>query len=86
MNVYPLKFEPIYKEKIWGGRRLEEVFGRDLPAGKKIGESWEVSGLREALTPVAEGPFLGADLYRLAAARGEEVFGSPLAAGSSTIV
>ena len=75
-----LRFRPVLSEKIWGGRRLEEVFGRELPAGKKIGESWEVSGLREALTPVAEGPFLGADLYRLAAARGEEIFGSSLAA------
>lgn len=75
-----LRFRPVLSEKIWGGRRLEEVFGRELPAGKRIGESWEVSGLREALTPVAEGPFLGADLYRLAAARGEEVFGPPLEA------
>ncbi|MHC4250656.1 MAG: type I phosphomannose isomerase catalytic subunit [Planctomycetota bacterium] len=75
-----LRFRPILKEKIWGGRRLAEVFGRELPA-PRIGESWEVSGLREALTPVAAGPFMGADLYRLAAARGEEVFGSELAPG-----
>lgn len=73
-----LRFRPILKEKIWGGRRMAEVFGRELPA-EKIGESWEVSGLREALTPVAGGPFMGADLYRLASARGEEVFGPELA-------
>lgn len=75
-----LRFRPLLVEKIWGGRRLAEVFGRELAAGK-IGESWEVSGLREALTPVASGPFRGADLYRLGAARGEEVFGPALAPG-----
>ncbi|MHC5055340.1 MAG: type I phosphomannose isomerase catalytic subunit [Planctomycetota bacterium] len=75
-----LRFRPVLREKIWGGRRLDEVFGRELPA-PRIGESWEVSGLREALTPVAAGPFMGADLYRLAAARGDEVFGPALAPG-----
>ena len=73
-----LRFRPLLKEKIWGGRRLADVFGRELP-GSKIGESWEVSGLREALTPVSGGPFMGADVYRLAAARGDEVFGPALA-------
>jgi len=74
-----LRFRPILVEKIWGGRRLEAAFGRALPEGRSIGESWEVSGLMEALTPVAEGPFKGADVYRLAEARGEEVFGPGLA-------
>ncbi len=36
-----LKFNPIYQERVWGGRKLEEVFDRSLPAGKTIGESWE---------------------------------------------
>lgn len=39
---YVIQFEPIYKEKIWGGRKLESVFGRKIPNGP-IGESWEVS-------------------------------------------
>ncbi len=44
MNSLPhlIQFEPIYKEKIWGGRKLETVFGRKIPNGP-IGESWEVS-------------------------------------------
>ena len=73
-----LRFRPILKEKVWGGRRMADVFGRALP-GAKVGESWEVSGLREALTPVAAGPFMCADLYRLAWARGDEVFGAAIA-------
>ncbi len=42
--LYPLKFEPIYKEKVWGGRTLEKL-GRSLPTGQKIGESWELADL-----------------------------------------
>jgi mannose-6-phosphate isomerase len=45
MQVYPLKFGPIYKERIWGGKLLREVFGRKTPRGKRIGESWELADL-----------------------------------------
>ena len=45
MRVYPLKFGPIYKERIWGGKLLREVFGRETPKGKRIGESWELAEL-----------------------------------------
>jgi mannose-6-phosphate isomerase len=59
MKVYPLKFEPIYKRRIWGGRKLEEVFGRQLPAGEKIGESWELADLPEDKSVVANGELAG---------------------------
>ena len=45
MEIYPYKFEPIYKEKIWGGRNLERLFGRRLPADVQIGESWDLADL-----------------------------------------
>ncbi len=45
MNLYPLKFTPIFKEKIWGGRSLEKKLGKKLPKSKNIGESWELSGV-----------------------------------------
>ena len=73
-----LRFAPRLVDKIWGGRRLEATFGRDLPADTPIGESWEISGLREASTSVAAGPLMGAGLYRLAATHGDEIFGGPL--------
>ena len=46
MPLYPLLLEPIYKEKVWGGRTLER-FGRSLPGGAEqgIGESWELADL-----------------------------------------
>jgi mannose-6-phosphate isomerase len=45
MNLYPLKFKPIYKELIWGGNKLRTILGKDCPADKKIGESWELADL-----------------------------------------
>jgi len=45
VKPYPLKFEPIYKKRIWGGQKLREFFNKDIPAGEKIGESWELADL-----------------------------------------
>jgi len=53
MKVYPLKFEPIYKGRIWGGRKLQEVFGKELAEGEKIGESWELADLPEDKSVIA---------------------------------
>ena len=62
VKLYPLKFEARYKERIWGGRRLEEVYGRALPAGVRVGESWEVADLPGDRSIVANGPLAGRGL------------------------
>jgi len=62
MKAYPLKFEPIYKQRIWGGQRLREVFGKDLPPGQKIGESWELADLPEDKSVIANGELAGKTL------------------------
>ena len=59
MQVYPLKFGPIYKERIWGGDKLREVFGREMPKGKCIGESWELADLPEDKSKVVNGELVG---------------------------
>jgi len=59
MKTYPLKFKPIYKQRIWGGRKLQDVFGKELPAGEKIGESWELADLPEDKSMVANGELYG---------------------------
>ena len=59
MNAYPLILEPIYKERIWGGQKLKSFFGKDLPHGKKIGESWELADLPNDKSTVANGEFAG---------------------------
>jgi mannose-6-phosphate isomerase len=55
MQAYPLKFGPIYKERIWGGKMLREVFGRDTPRGKHIGESWELADLPQDKSKITNG-------------------------------
>ena len=49
------EFEPLAQERIWGGRNLEERFGRALPEGKKIGETWELVDRAEAQSVVRGG-------------------------------
>ena len=74
----PLLFEPIFKERIWGGRRLESAFGKKLPAGKKIGESWEIVDRPEAQSVVRQGPFRGKSLHELWLQHRAEIFGESM--------
>lgn len=62
MQIYPLKFEPIYKQRIWGGRKLTDFFDRDLPADQKVGESWELADLPEDKSMISNGTFAGQTL------------------------
>ena len=55
----PLVFEPIFMERVWGGRRLEEFYGKKLPANTCIGESWEIVDRAEAQSVVRDGPLRG---------------------------
>ena len=55
MQVYPLKFGPIYKERIWAGSLLRKVFGRETPRGKRIGESWELADLPQDKSKIVNG-------------------------------
>ena len=71
----PLIFEPIFQERIWGGRKLAELFGKNLPPGKRIGESWEIVDRPEAQSIVREGPLSGRSLHDLWVNFGEELFG-----------
>lgn len=57
--VGPIKFRPILKERVWGSNRLGRVLGKSLPAGVRIGESWELADLPGACSAVAEGPWAG---------------------------
>lgn len=71
----PLTFEPIFVERIWGGRRLESIFGKRLPPQKQIGESWEVVDRPEAQSVVARGPLKGKSLHQLWIEHRSSIFG-----------
>ncbi len=71
----PLTFEPIFMERMWGGRRLESEFGKNLPAQKPIGESWEIVDRPEAQSIVRNGLLRGKTLHGLWTQHRDEIFG-----------
>ena len=81
-QLQPILMSPVLAEKPWGGRRLAR-YGKDLPDGLQIGESWEVADLpAEAVSTVddprsrvASGPFTGMSLRDLIARFGEDFLG-----------
>jgi mannose-6-phosphate isomerase len=78
IKIYPLKFEPIYKEKIWGGRNLQRLFGRELPPEVPIGESWELADLTEGVSIVANGPAAGQTLTDITQSLGKALLGEAM--------
>ena len=75
----PLIFEPLFKERIWGGRQLEKAFDKKLPPGKRIGESWEIVDRPEAQSVVRGGPLRGQTLHQLWLEQRSEIFGDEIA-------
>jgi len=54
-TLYPLKFTPILKEKIWGGNKIETILKHEISPLKNCGESWEVSGIVDDESVVSNG-------------------------------
>ncbi len=72
--IYPLTFNPAYKDYIWGGRNLETVLGKTIPDGT-VAEIWEISGHPNGLSSVKNGPLAGKDLLTVQAELGIELVG-----------
>jgi mannose-6-phosphate isomerase len=75
----PIIFEPLFMERVWGGRRLATVFGKNLPHGALIGESWEIVDRADAQSVVHGGALRGKTLHELWTQRRTEVFGKKFA-------
>ena len=73
--LYPLTFQPIFKERVWGGREIERLYGKPLPSGSPIGESWEISDRPDDASVVANGPLAGKDLRWLMEKHAAEILG-----------
>ena len=63
--LYPLRFEPIYQYRLWGGRRLADWLKTPLPGDGPIGEAWLLSDRDEHPSRVAEGPLKGRTIAQL---------------------
>ena len=75
--MYPncLTFRPLYMERVWGGRKLSTLFGRQLPATGPVGESWELVDRADEQSVVSEGEFRGVSLHELWTNHRPEIFG-----------
>ena len=72
----PVVFEPLFKPKPWGGRMLETLFGKPLPPGEPIGESWEIVSLPANESRVRGGPLAGRQISDLAGMWGSALYGA----------
>jgi len=73
--LYPLTFQPIFKARVWGGRRLAELYGKPLPPGSPTGESWEITDRPGDVSVIANGPLAGKDLRWLMENHARELLG-----------
>jgi len=78
MALYPLKFTPILKERLWGGTKLKDVLQKNIESDI-TGESWELSGVQGDISKVSEGTLSGTSLHTLINDRGEELLGKSVA-------
>lgn len=76
--MYPIKFNPIYKECIWGGTNLKRVFAREF-SGNHIGESWDLSSHANGTSIVKNGYLAGKSLNELLAENSQKIMGKKFA-------
>jgi len=90
--LYPLKFQPRFVEKMWGGRQIESSLGKKLPGEKPIGESWEIYDFPPGVVDgsgqwvsaaVSNGPLAGRTLHQLVQQFGKDLHGSVPLVGAS---
>jgi mannose-6-phosphate isomerase len=73
--LYPLRFQPIYQYRLWGGRRLSHLLSAPLPGNDPIGEAWLLSDRDDHPSVVADGPLKGRTIGQLMAQTPEQLLG-----------
>jgi mannose-6-phosphate isomerase len=74
--LYPLRFEPIYQYRLWGGRRLAELLSAPLPGDGLIGEAWVLSDRTDHQSLVANGLLKGQTLREVMEQFPEQLMGN----------
>lgn len=74
MKLYPFKFEPILKERLWGGTKLKEVLGKPI-TNDITGESWELSTVEGDVSIIANGELKGTSLKDIIINEAEALLG-----------
>ncbi len=75
MSLYPLRMKSFLSERVWGGTKLS-AYGKELPPEGHIGESWEISGHRDGLSTVVNGPLAGKNIPELISEFGADLVGT----------
>ena len=75
MNLYPLKFEPTFRQYIWGGRRLGTKLNKPIGDARCYAESWEIVDHGDDQSVIANGSLAGATLGAIARDHANELFG-----------
>lgn len=75
MEHYPLIFEPILKDRIWGGTKLKTALGKTNLPTETTGESWELSAVEGDVSIVKNGPYAGKSLAELLNKYPQEILG-----------
>src|SRR5579883_3296832 len=73
--LYPLRFQPLLRELIWGGRRLGTVLHKPIGAASDYAESWEIADYHDQVSIVRDGPLAGTSLRKLIRSRPLEILG-----------
>lgn len=73
--MYPLRFRPLWRHYLWGGRRLETLLGKHIPADQPCAESWEVVDRGPDQSVVLYGPLAGTSLHELLRSDGPALLG-----------
>src|SRR6187551_596665 len=73
-ELYPLRFHPLFRRYLWGGRRLESVLHKSIGAGQDYAESWEVVDHGQDQSVVTAGPLAGVTLGELSRDFADELF------------
>jgi len=74
-NIYPMFFDPVLKDYIWGGRNLAK-YGWKLPETGPVAESWEISSHEDGMTHVINGPLAGKSLLEVLNLLGTSLVGT----------
>ena len=81
-QMYPLKFDPIYQYRLWGGRRLAHLLSKPLPNDEPIGEAWLLSDREDYASVVLNGTLKGHTLTQLLNEFPKELMGNEFQVGS----
>src|ERR1043166_6255833 len=74
--LYPLTFLPIFKERVWGGQKLQELYSKPIPKGLRVGELWEIADHGNDISVITNGPIAAKNLRWLMENHRSELLGT----------